>query len=224
MFVTSPLPSLWNFISLPFVNITWIWNENSIPNCKIKRGVQKADTLQLFLCLRRERRNIPSFSIPLSSFSLIAPSDSPPLSHAVPPSLPTPLIIPFSFRVYIKSYLLFLLYTYIYIYTLSTLALATIVGSLNIQDYPCMFSFFHSGLQSKHHKENFGSRHAFCTYCHVLLIPIFSFLTLQLLLTLHLFFYIRYSICVFFFIFWSCSTIYTSEKMYVCTYCLIWAS
>lgn len=109
-------------------------------------------------------------------------------------SLPTPLIIPFSFRVYIKSYLLFLLYTYIY--TLSTLALATIVGSLNIQDYPCMFSFFHSGLQSKHHKENFGSRHAFCTYCHVLLIPIFSFLTLQLLLTLHLFFYIRYSIRV----------------------------
>lgn len=116
------------------------------------------------------------------------------------------------------------IYLYIYIYTLSTLALATIVGSLNIQDYPCMFSFFHSGLQSKHHKENFGSRHAFCTYCHVLLIPIFSFLTLQLLLTLHLFFYIRYSICVFFFIFWSCSTIYTSEKMYVCTYCLIWAS
>lgn len=199
MFVTSPLPSLWNFISLSFVNITWIWNENSIPNCKIKRGVQKADTLQLFLCLRRERRNIPSFSIPLSSFSLIAPSESPPLSHAVPPSLPTLLIIPFSFRVYIKSYLLFLLYTYIY--TLSTLALATIVGSLNIQDYPCMFSFFHSGLQSKHHKENFGSRHDFCTYCHVLLIPIFSFLTLQLLLTLHLFFYIRYSLFVFFFIF-----------------------
>lgn len=92
---------------------------------------------------------------------------------------------------------------YLYIYTLSTLALATIVGSLNIQDYPCMFSFFHSGLQSKHHKENFGSRHAFCTYCHVLLIPIFSFLTLQLLLTLHLFFYIRirYSLFVFFFIF-----------------------
>lgn len=187
MFVTSPLPSLWNFISLSFVNITWIWNENSIPNCKIKRGVQKADTLQLFFCLRRERRNIPSFSIPLSSFSLIAPSESPPLS-------PLPLSFPFPFGS-TSNRTSFFFYILIY-YTLSTLALATIVGSLNIQDYPCMFSFFHSGLQSKHHKENFGSRHAFCTYCHVLLIPIFSFLTLQLLLTLHLFFYIRYSIRV----------------------------
>lgn len=172
------------------MNLKWKFH----PKLQNKTGCSKGRySATLPLPSEREKKHSILF-YPGSSFSLIAPSESPPLSHAVPPSLPTLLIIPFSFRVYIKSYLLFLLYTYIY--TLSTLALATIVGSLNIQDYPCMFSFFHSGLQSKHHKENFGSRHAFCTYCHVLLIPIFSFLTLQLLLTLHLFFYIRYSIRV----------------------------
>lgn len=141
---------------------------------------EREETFHPFLSLSLLSRSL----LPLNL--LLSPMPSLPLS-------PRSLSFPFPFGS-TSNRTSFFFYILIY-YTLSTLALATIVGSLNIQDYPCMFSFFHSGLQSKHHKENFGSRHAFCTYCHVLLIPIFSFLTLQLLLTLHLFFF------VFFFIF-----------------------
>lgn len=132
-------------------------------------------------------------------------------------SLPTPLIIPFSFRVYIKSYLLFLLYTYIlYSIYFGTRHYSRIIKYSRLSLYVFLFS-------TADYSQSIIKKISGADMLFVHIATYFSFPSFLFSLFNFFSLFIFSSSCSSSF-FWSCSTICTSEKMYVCTYCLIWVS